>query len=143
MGLGRKIAELRKQNNLSQQDLANKLNVSNKTISKWECGNSVPDIEILNSLAKIFNVSIDKLVNEQDDFNKKEDTNNVISSAVKESIDKLVGGADEAFDTLKEISDWILSQNRYVEVTPQEVIDNWKENTYFTFNINYFIIKKV
>ena len=73
MGLGRKIAELRKQNNLSQQDLANKLNVSNKTISKWECGNSVPDIEILNSLAKIFNVSIDKLVNEQDDFNKKED----------------------------------------------------------------------
>ena len=66
MRLGRKIAELRKQNNLSQQDLANKLNVSNKTISKWECGNSVPDIEILNSLTKIFNVSIDKLVNEQE-----------------------------------------------------------------------------
>lgn len=66
MGLGRKIAELRKKNDLSQQDLANKLNVSNKTISKWECGNSVPDIEILNSLAKIFNVSIDKLVNEQE-----------------------------------------------------------------------------
>lgn len=66
MELGRKIAELRKKNDLSQQDLANKLNVSNKTISKWECGNSVPDIEILNSLAKIFNVSIDKLVNEQE-----------------------------------------------------------------------------
>ena len=79
--------------------------------------------------------SFNNLVNRIDnDYYTKEDTNNVISSAVKESIDKLVGGADEAFDTLKEISDWILSQNRYVEVTPQEVIDNWKENTYFTFN---------
>ena len=72
--------------------------------------------------------SFNNLVNRIDnDYYTKEDTNNVISSAVKESIDKLVGGADEAFDTLKEISDWILSQNRYVEVTPQEVIDEVKE----------------
>lgn len=79
--------------------------------------------------------SFNNLVHRIDtDYYTKEDTNDIISSAVKESIDKLIDGADEAFDTLKEISDWILSQNRYVEVTPQEVINNWKENTYFTFN---------
>lgn len=60
--LGSRIAELRKQNNLSQKDLADQLNISNKTISKWECGNGSPDIESLQKLSKIFNITLDELL---------------------------------------------------------------------------------
>ncbi len=64
--IGAKIAELRKSKNLSQADLAQKLCVSNKTISKWECGNGTPDIEILSKMSKIFDVTIDGMVNSTD-----------------------------------------------------------------------------
>lgn len=63
--LGQRIAELRKQNNLSQKELAEKLCVSNKTISKWECGNGSPDFETMQKLANIFSISLD-------DFSKSE-----------------------------------------------------------------------
>lgn len=72
--IGRRIAQLRKQNNLSQQDLADKLNVSNKTISKWECGNGTPDVDILNKIATIFNTTLDEIVNGDAIGNNKEKT---------------------------------------------------------------------
>ena len=62
--IGKRISEFRKKENLSQKDLARKLCVSNKTVSKWECGNGVPDIEMSNQIAKIFGISIDKLIND-------------------------------------------------------------------------------
>ncbi len=63
--ISNRIAELRKHHNLSQKELALKLNVSNKTVSKWECGNGIPDIEMLNNMAKIFGISLDELVNDR------------------------------------------------------------------------------
>lgn len=60
--IGQNIAHLRKENNMSQSDLAKILNVSNKTISKWECGNGIPDVSSLKIIANTFNVSIDELV---------------------------------------------------------------------------------
>lgn len=57
-----KIAELRKQNGMTQQELGDILSVSYKTISKWETGSSYPDINILPELATIFNVSVDALL---------------------------------------------------------------------------------
>ena len=66
--IGEKISALRKQNGLSQKELADKLCVSNKTVSKWECGNGEPDIDMLKKLSTIFSVSIDYLLdNEIDD----------------------------------------------------------------------------
>ena len=62
MTLGEKIYELRTQHNLSQGDLANELNVSRQSISKWENGNSTPDLEKIIKLAEIFNVSLDELI---------------------------------------------------------------------------------
>lgn len=64
MNIGKKISKLRKKMDMSQQELANKLNVSNKTISKWECGYSIPDIETLKLLAQIFDISLNQLVND-------------------------------------------------------------------------------
>jgi len=62
--IGTRIAELRKSKNLSQSDLAQKLCVSNKTISKWECGNGTPDIEMLSKMSKIFGITLDEMVNQ-------------------------------------------------------------------------------
>jgi len=60
---GKTIKELRIKNNLTQNDLALKLNVSDKTISKWETGNGYPDIEMLEPISKVFNISIVELLN--------------------------------------------------------------------------------
>lgn len=61
MNLGNTIAKLRKNNNLTQAELAEKLNVSYQAISQWENANTYPDITMLPEIAKIFNVSIDEL----------------------------------------------------------------------------------
>lgn len=57
------LISLRKLKNISQKELAEKLNVSRQTISKWETGESLPNIEKTKILAELFNVSIDDLVN--------------------------------------------------------------------------------
>lgn len=66
MTLGEKIYELRTRNNLSQGDLANELNVSRQSISKWENGNSTPDLEKIVKLAEIFKVSLDELIKNEE-----------------------------------------------------------------------------
>ena len=52
------IAELRKMNHMTQQDLAEKLNYTDKAISKWERGESTPDVESLSAIAKMFNLTV-------------------------------------------------------------------------------------
>ncbi len=59
--LGDNIAKLRKQNNMTQVDLANKLNFTYQTISSWERGVSSPDVDSLTKLCALFNVSMDEL----------------------------------------------------------------------------------
>lgn len=61
MELGSKIYELRKKANLSQEHLAEKLNVTRQTISNWEIGQTSPDIFQAKEISKIFNVSLDEL----------------------------------------------------------------------------------
>lgn len=57
------IVYLRKKKHLTQKQLGDKLGVSNKTISKWETGVSIPDSFYLPKLSKIFNITIDELMN--------------------------------------------------------------------------------
>ena len=63
MELGNKILELRKKENLSQEQLAEKLNVTRQTISKWELNETTPDIKQAKELSKIFKISLDELTN--------------------------------------------------------------------------------
>lgn len=63
MQVGERILKLRKENNISQEELGFKINVSRQTISKWENNESSPDLNNLKSLAKLFNVSTDYLIN--------------------------------------------------------------------------------
>ena len=64
--IGNKITEIRKANNMKQNELADKLFVTHQAVSKWENGKSIPSIEILYDLTKLFNVSIDYLLNDSD-----------------------------------------------------------------------------
>ena len=61
MDIGEKIFELRKQKNLSQEALAEKVGVARQTISKWELGETTPDIKQAKELSNIFQVSLDEL----------------------------------------------------------------------------------
>jgi len=62
MEFNNKLYELRKKKGLSQEELANRLNVSRQTISKWEVGDSTPDMEKLAAISELFQVSLEELV---------------------------------------------------------------------------------
>lgn len=62
MTFGEKLSSLRKQANLTQSDLAEKLNVSRQAITKWESGVGLPDLDNIKKLSSIFNVKIDDLL---------------------------------------------------------------------------------
>ena len=64
MSLAEKMIELRKQNGLSQQDLADRLGVSRQAISRWETGAVQPLADSVKSLAQVFQVSTDYLLND-------------------------------------------------------------------------------
>lgn len=58
------ITNLRKEKNLTQLEFANKLNYSDKAISKWERAESIPDIVVLKQIADLFGITVDYLLNE-------------------------------------------------------------------------------
>lgn len=62
MEFNNRLYELRKQKGLSQEELANKVNVSRQTVSKWEIGDSTPDMEKLIALSDLFDISLDELM---------------------------------------------------------------------------------
>ena len=61
MDMGKEIRRLRNDRGLTQEALAAALNVTAQTVSKWECGNSVPDVQLLPEIAVFFGVTIDQL----------------------------------------------------------------------------------
>ncbi len=67
MDFNNRLYQLRKQKGLSQEELANRLNVSRQTVSKWEVGDSTPDMEKLVAMSDLFDVSLDKLVMGKED----------------------------------------------------------------------------
>lgn len=62
------IQALRKESGLTQLDLAERLNYSDKAVSKWERGDSVPDITVLKQIADMFGVTVDYLLNAEHDL---------------------------------------------------------------------------
>lgn len=62
MDISEKLLNLRKAGNLTQEELAEKINVSRQTVSKWESGQCAPDADKLKMLSEIFSVSVDFLL---------------------------------------------------------------------------------
>ena len=85
--IGKFIAEMRKEQNLTQQDLAEKLGISNKTISKWECGNGMPDYAVMESLCRVLNINVNELLSGErlpsQEYGKKAEENMI--SLIQES----------------------------------------------------------
>lgn len=92
MKLDQKIATLRKKNNLSQEALAKKVHVSRQAVSKWEGGQSLPDIEKIVLLSEIFGVTTDYLLKSGDPSFKLEHnalvTNNELSPLKDDEIEQ-------------------------------------------------------
>lgn len=83
MTLGKKLQILRKQRGFSQEDLASKVIVSRQAVSKWESDETTPDIGNLVQLAKIFDVSLDFLLN--DDIEEANKTPPILTAVKKET----------------------------------------------------------
>ncbi len=64
MDLSEKLYELRKNNNWSQEELAERMEVSRQTVSKWESGNAIPELNKLVKLSEIYKITLDELVKE-------------------------------------------------------------------------------
>ena len=75
MELNEKIYDLRKKMGLSQEELAGRLNVSRQTVSKWELGDSVPDVDKVVAMAELFDISLDELVLDKKPDEHKTDDN--------------------------------------------------------------------
>lgn len=96
--VAKNITELRLLNNMTQMELAEKLNYSDKTISKWERAESTPDISVLLEISKLFGVSLDYLVSSEN-----------IEEAVKENKQKEVKYNRRAITYVSESVAWILA----------------------------------
>lgn len=70
MNLTDKIILLRKKCGLSQEDLANQLNISRQSISKWESGQSFPEVDKIVAMSKIFKITTDTLLNDEIQLNE-------------------------------------------------------------------------
>ena len=63
--VGRKISSLRKEKNMTQMELADKMGISFQSVSNWERGNTMPDISKLPELAELFGVTVDELLGKE------------------------------------------------------------------------------
>ena len=80
---GNFIKSLRKEKKLTQKELGEKLNITDKAISKWERGLSFPDITMLNSLASFFEIDVSELLNGEKGIKKEVDIEKVIEEAIE------------------------------------------------------------
>lgn len=71
--IGKFITECRKQKNLTQNELADKLGITDKAISKWENGRCMPDISLLEELCSILGVTINELLSGERNTNNSSD----------------------------------------------------------------------
>ena len=88
MTIGEKLLNLRKQKNLSQEEVANCLNVSRQTISKWETDQSTPDLDKIGPLCELFGISADELIigkstTKSESVNEQENKNQFVDNRRK------------------------------------------------------------
>lgn len=95
--IGRFIAEMRKQHNLTQWEFADMLGISNKTVSKWECGNGMPELSLMLPVCEILGINLNELFSGEKltdaDYKKKAEENMMALIQEAEKMKKnIVGG---------------------------------------------------
>ena len=89
MSLGIKIQKLRKKNNMSQEKLAESLNVSRQSVSKWELEQSVPELDKIIQMSNLFSISTDYLLKDVEQQNSNNLTNEVQSEEKANKIQRI------------------------------------------------------
>ena len=96
--IGSFLKELRKEKGITQEEFAEKINVSGRTVSRWETGTNMPDISLLIEIAEFFGVSIPEIIN-------GERKSEIMNEEVKEVVEKLSDYANvEKESIIKSIS---------------------------------------
>ena len=133
--IGKNISILRKSKKLTQGELAQELSYSDKAISKWETGESLPDVETLYGLAQYFGVTMDSLIS--DDLEENMNAHLI----PKENIsNKLI------IALLSVISVWLIATSVYVYTTTiLQLADTWKIFVYAvpTSCVVLFVFNKI
>ena len=86
MKLNEKIIALRNKYQMSQGDLAEKLNVSRQSVSKWETGASIPDLDKLIAMSELFGITMDELVKEDAVFGQVKEAPVVTKTSVEQGV---------------------------------------------------------
>ena len=86
MTIGEKISILRRDFNLSQDELAEKLDVSRQSVSKWESGKALPDSDKVLAIAELFGVSTDFLLKNTEEFVTDDEVTAPVTEAVAEPV---------------------------------------------------------
>ncbi len=126
MKLSDKILSLRKQSGLSQEELAEKLNVSRQAVSRWEVGSAQPDASNVLQLSKLFGVTADYLLN--DDYESDHDVPAVknTETIANKKIKKIIALCVSIFGLIGNFVIYILS--RFIEVmVPHITYENGKK----------------
>ena len=89
MKFNERLIKLRKEMGLSQEELGNKLNVARQTVSKWELGETTPEMDKLIKMSEIFNITLDELIK---DKNNDENINNTNSQKLAGLVIKILKG---------------------------------------------------
>ena len=101
--IGAFLAELRKEKNLTQDELGEQIGVTNKTVSRWENGNYLPPVEMLQILSKFYDVRINEILNGEriNDCNYK----NISEENVKSALNR----SNAIIRKQKKIMNWIIA----------------------------------
>ena len=88
MNFSENLKKIRKNNNLSQEQLADKLDVSRQSVSKWESGSAYPEMDKMLKICEIFKLGIDELLNQNiDDFDKEKENKNNFNNYMDDFLD--------------------------------------------------------
>ena len=88
--IGKFIAQERKHKKLTQKELADKLRLSEKTISKWECGKGLPEVSLMQPLCKELNISVNDLLNGEKDTKEEQAIIDYVNYEKKKSKKKII-----------------------------------------------------
>ena len=99
--IGSFLKELRKERKLTQEQLAEKLNVSGRTVSRWETGNNMPDISLLLEISELYDVSIPEIINGE---RKSEKMNEEVKEVAKSMSDYALAEKEGIIKEIRNLS---------------------------------------
>ena len=144
MSFSEKLIKLRKENKLSQEMLADKLDVSRQSVSKWESGQTYPEMDKLLAMCKIFNVTLEELTNDEIGVLNAENRNtqNVIESFfsfIKKTYNFLINNSFNENIKCFVIMTFVFFALLFCKI-PVNLIESQIRNLFTSIGNNHFII---